>query len=233
MFTTHVQRFAAAADLDAMFSGEKSGSSTYLRNIATSSSVISSPRNSDSLVLKASTFCIITFARAHVRFLALYSFSTRIKHALVTLSTPLGGFASPLSSESMFLLRQSTAAPAASIAGLASASSPSASTSILSAFSDSSLAFAASICAASCCTLATSFFSLISSMRTFVAAFFSSTFSRVILRSICNSVTSCDVFRSVDRPTSRRSVCRCSSPLLIPSRYLKKDISSKYDLGVT
>mmetsp|Transcript_12438 Transcript_12438/g.30406 ORF Transcript_12438/g.30406 Transcript_12438/m.30406 type:complete len:234 (+) Transcript_12438:3736-4437(+) len=233
MFTTHVHKLAAAADFDAIFSGVKLASSIYGLRSPTSCSVMSSPLNSESFPLNASTFCIICLARFQVNFFALYSFSMRMRHAFVTLSTPAGGLPKFLSSESIALLKQSTAAAAASIAGFASPNSFSASFSIVMAFSDSSFAFSASNWAASSWTWASACWTLISSMSLSVATFFSPTFSIVIFKSFCNSVTSCDVFRSVDRPTSKRSMRRCNSACLFPSRYLKKEMSSKNDLGVT
>ena len=169
--------------------------------------------------MKPSTLPIIFFALSHFK-CCLYSCSNKIKQQAVTFSTPAGGFGRDFNSPSMFFVRHATASAAAFIAGSASASSASAETLTLSAASDATPAFSASMFAAAPSFSAMFLLMPISTISSSVAFFFSSTMTMVRSRSILSSATSVLVFFNVDNPTSSRSICRWMSMRFSPNTYL-------------
>mmetsp|Transcript_18183 Transcript_18183/g.40365 ORF Transcript_18183/g.40365 Transcript_18183/m.40365 type:complete len:216 (+) Transcript_18183:893-1540(+) len=202
MLITQLARFAAAADLVFIFSKVNSGSSSMGSTLPITSSGMSSPLYLSNFSLKASTLAIIFLAFSQEK--SFFSPLIMISSAVVTLSTPAGGFEKDLSSVSEALSRHFTALFAASSAGLAMARSPAACASSLAASSAAASAFFFSTSAMDCCASASERCLPISSSNLSVAAFFASTSFFFSLRNSCSCSTSRLVRIRVFSPVSRR-----------------------------
>ena len=130
---------------------------------------------------------------------------SRNAHAAQTSMHSAGGLPKPFSSPIEFLSRQFTASPAASMAGSASFSSPSASSWSFAALSARAFVFSSSMLAFSFSSEAIAKALDTLSIRIAVAAFFSSTWTMVTFRSSFRPSTFDCTCSMMARPLSRRS----------------------------
>mmetsp|Transcript_9920 Transcript_9920/g.31250 ORF Transcript_9920/g.31250 Transcript_9920/m.31250 type:complete len:202 (-) Transcript_9920:676-1281(-) len=201
-----------------MFSPLNSRSAMIGSTRATTSGGMSSAEYSSSCALNASTLAIMRFAFSHEK--SRRSFRIIICTAVVTLSTPAGGFVNAFSSDKLPLSRQFTASLARIIIGLASASSFSASSWIFIASPAARSAFSFSPSASACCFSASPRCFPMSSSSSSVACLRSSTLTMVTLSSSCSSATVFSVFRSVLRPVSSRWINASTSFAFSRSSFL-------------
>mmetsp|Transcript_2303 Transcript_2303/g.2143 ORF Transcript_2303/g.2143 Transcript_2303/m.2143 type:complete len:205 (-) Transcript_2303:613-1227(-) len=173
---------------------------------------------------------IIFWAFGHPRF--FFSDLSSNSTALVTSRTAGGGFGRALSSWIDVLSKQSTAALARSIAGLASSSSFSACALSSLALVESAKAISSSPEASAISLSATAFAAVTCVMSFAVSSCFSLTSSILTSRSFFKFSTFPCVCDKISRPVLSLSIDLSRADLLILSKLLKKSISSKKDFGV-
>mmetsp|Transcript_33252 Transcript_33252/g.87960 ORF Transcript_33252/g.87960 Transcript_33252/m.87960 type:complete len:209 (-) Transcript_33252:9394-10020(-) len=203
MLITQFVRFAAATLLPFIVSKLKNGSARILSTFFRVSSGISLPvkplTSSMNWLGFAMSFCAV------FQSMVFFSFLSRNAQAQATSTHSGGGLPKPFSSPMEFLSRQFTASPAASIAGSASFSSPSASVCSFAATLAIFVVFSSSTLALVFSSAATAKALDTFSMRTAVAAFFSSTWTMVIFKSSFRPSTLFCTCSMMARPLSRRS----------------------------
>mmetsp|Transcript_60253 Transcript_60253/g.196972 ORF Transcript_60253/g.196972 Transcript_60253/m.196972 type:complete len:217 (-) Transcript_60253:3491-4141(-) len=200
---TQFARFAAATLLPFMVSKLKKGRASKRStsfNVFSGMTFALKPLTSS---MKAAGLFIIFCAAFQSIF--FFSFFSKKPQAAQTSTHSPGGLPKPLSSPIEFLSRQFTASPAASMAGRASLSSPSASDCSAAALLAKAVVFASSSSATafSCAAMAEALDTW--SMSTAVAAFFSPTCTMVIFRSSFRPSTLCCTCSMMARPRSKRS----------------------------
>mmetsp|Transcript_48660 Transcript_48660/g.128558 ORF Transcript_48660/g.128558 Transcript_48660/m.128558 type:complete len:219 (+) Transcript_48660:430-1086(+) len=206
MFTTQLARCAAATLLLFMVSKLKWGlairRSVWLRacsGITLASNAFTSSRN-----------CAGLFSIFAQPFQSSFLFScfSRKPHAAQTSTHSNGGLVRLFSSVMAFLSRQSIAFLAASIAGIASTSSLSASPFLLSASVASAEHFSLSRFAMSCSTLVAAEAAVTCRISNSVATFLSSTCAMVVCRSSRSTATLSCTRCMMSRPFSRRPMLK-------------------------